>query len=128
MKLLDKQTILNVDDLPHEDVFVQAWNGTVRVRAMSGKERDNLRAIMEASANEISVVHANLLAVTLVDETGAQLFTAGDVDGLRNKCATALDNLFAVAMRLNRMGDKAVDDAVKNLEGDQNAGSGSVSP
>ena len=128
MTLLSKQGILGSSDLLHEDVDVPSWGGTVRVRAMSGKERDELRVIMEESRDTISVVHASLLSVSLVDENGAQLFTASDVDSLRGKCATTLDKLFTVAMRINRMDGAAVDDAAKNSEGDQSADSGSGSP
>ena len=42
MSLLSAAEILAADDLPTEDVEVSEWNGTVRVRALTGAERDKL--------------------------------------------------------------------------------------
>ena len=38
--LLSKEQILAAEDLPHKDVPVPEWKGTVRVRALTGFERD----------------------------------------------------------------------------------------
>ena len=42
MNLLTKSAILGINDLKHEDVPVPQWGGTVRVRAMTGQERDEI--------------------------------------------------------------------------------------
>ena len=41
--LLNRSAILDAEDLKHEDVEVAAWGGTVRVRMMTGAERDEFR-------------------------------------------------------------------------------------
>ena len=38
--MLDKNTILNADDLPREKVTIPQWGGDVFVRTLSGSERD----------------------------------------------------------------------------------------
>lgn len=124
MTMLSRSGILDAPDLEHQDVDVPAWGGTVRVRAMTGRERDDLRVVMVDNRDVISVVTANLLAVTLVDENGARLFLPEDVERLRGKDALTLDNLFAVAMRLNKMDKDAVDTAAKNLEAAPSGDSG----
>ena len=38
--LLNKEQILNADDLTFEDVEVPEWGGTVRIRCLESTERD----------------------------------------------------------------------------------------
>lgn len=129
MTLLSKNAILGAKDLPHEDVPVPAWGGTVRVRTMTGAERDEFRASVAASDGETGVpigqFSAALLVATCVDESGARLFTTSDMAALQAKAAAALDAPAAVAMRLNGLGANAVDAAQKNSLSGQSADSGS---
>ena len=124
--LLSKSAILAAPDLKHEDVIEPQWGGTVRVRTMTGIERDEFRAAI-ASENGIPVgkFSAALLAATIVDADGARLFTIDDMAALQAKSAASLDAPAAVSMRLNGLGSNAVEEAVKNSEADQNASSGS---
>ncbi len=46
MGLLTKDDILGADDLATEDVEVPEWGGCVRVRALTGTERDAFEAAM----------------------------------------------------------------------------------
>jgi len=130
MKLLNKSAILGVEDLKHEDVFVAAWGGTVRVRTMTGAERDEFRTVIASDDGKPAPgkVSAALLVATCVDENGARMFTADDMDALQEKSAPALDVLAEVAMRLNGMGSTAVSDAAKNSASTQSDDSGSGSP
>ena len=129
MKLLTKQAILAAADLPHEDVPVPEWGGTVRVRSMTGVERDAFRAALNAEGGTpIGQFSAALLAATIVDEAGNKLFEAADLEALQAKSAKALDIPAGVAMRLNGLGGAAVADAAKNSAAAQNADSGSGSP
>ena len=129
MTLLTKQAILAAADLPHEDVSVPEWGGTVRVRSMTGAERDQFRAALNVEGGTpIGQFSAALLAATIIDEAGNKLFDLGDLESLQAKSAKALDAPAVVAMRLNGLGGTAVVDAVKNSAADQNADSGSGSP
>lgn len=113
MALLSKLAILNAEDLKHEDVEVKQWGGTVRVRVMTGTERDEFRAMLASEEGSVPVgkFSAALLAATCIDETGARLFTLEDVEQLQEKSAASLDAPAAVAMRLNGLGGAAVDEA-----------------
>lgn len=130
MGLLSKSAILGAQDLPHEDVPVPAWGGTVRVRTMTGAERDAFRASVAAAEGESGVpigqFSAALLVATCVDESGACLFTASDMAALQAKSAAALDAPAAVAMRLNGLGANAVQAAEKNSVSGQSEDSGSA--
>lgn len=130
MPILDRSAILGADDLKHEDVDVPAWGGSVRVRTMTGQERDEFRAAIatDEGGTPVGKFAAALLVVTVVDEAGARLFSAADMDALQKKSAASLDAPATVAMRLNGLGGVAVEEAVKNSEADQNAASGSGSP
>lgn len=129
MTLLTKSAILGASDLPHEDVPVPAWGGSVRVRTMTGLERDQFRAAI-ASEDGVPVgkFSAALLAAACIDENGERLFTMEDMEALQAKSASSLDAPAAVAMRLNGLGATAVEDAVKNSESGQSGDSGSDSP
>lgn len=128
-KLLSKDAILNADDLKHEDVDVAQWGGTVRVRTMTGAERDEFRNSVSAEGGigpgRFSVA---LLAATLIDETGARLFTVAEIDQLAEKSATSIDKPAAVSMRLNGIGGAAAEESAKNSASGQSDDSGSGSP
>lgn len=126
--LLSKSAILGVADLKHEDVPVPAWGGTVRIRAMTGMERDVFRTSIASEAGvPVGRFSAALLAATIVDEGGVRLFTVDDIDALQAKSAASLDVPAEVAMRLNGLGSKSGPDAAKNSESGQSGDSGSGS-
>lgn len=128
MELLSKSAIIGAADLKHEDVDVPEWGGTVRVRTMTGTERDEFRAATARDGGiPISEFSAALLATTIIDASGARLFTLDEMAVLRAKSATSLDALTAVAMRLSGLGANAVKDAAKNSESTQSDDSGSGS-
>ena len=129
MGLLNKLAILGAEDLKHEDVEVPQWGGTVRVRMMTGAERDEFRSALASEEDGVPVgkFSAALLVATCVDENGARLFTMEDMDALAEKSAASLDAPAAVAMRLNGLGGGAVQAAVKNSASGQSDDSGSAS-
>lgn len=116
MTILDRNAILAAQDLAHEDVAVPEWGGTVRVRMLSGAERDAFIAGMVDAEGKADLAdyRTRLLSFALVGEDGARLFTNADVASLAGKSAPAIDRVFAVADRLNRIGNAAVDAAEKN--------------
>lgn len=132
MKLLNKAAILGAEDLKHEDVPVAAWGGTVRVRMMTGAERDEWRASIaptdDGTPTGVGKFSAALLVATCIDENGARLFTIEDMEALQEKSAAALDAPVAVAMRLNGLSAGAAQAAVKNSASGQSDDSGSASP
>lgn len=117
--LLTRDAILAADDLSFEDVPVPEWGGTVRVRTLSGTERDAFEAsIVEQRGKKSSVdmrnIRAKLAARTIVDEDGKRLFSERDVELLGAKSASALQRVFEVAQRLNGLSDGDVEELVKN--------------
>ncbi len=127
MGLLTKSAILGAEDLKHEDVDVPQWGGSVRIRMMTGAERDEFRAALAVDGGvPVGQMAAVLVASTCIDVEGERMFSLSEVEVLRAKSATALDTIATVAMRLNGLGTVAADTAVKNSESDQSDDSGSA--
>lgn len=119
--LLTKEAILTANDLVTEDVEVPEWGGTVRVRAISGAERDAFeQAIVTRKGKNVTTnlanIRAKMVALCVVDEHGQRLFGDKDVLLLGTKSAAALDRVFTVAQQLAGLTDKDVDELAENLE------------
>jgi hypothetical protein len=130
MALLSKEAILQADDLPTEDVDVPEWHGTVRVRALSGKERDAFEASLQQQRGKDYVrntanVRAKLVAKCLVGEDGERLFSENEVNALGAKSAAGLDRVFEVAAKLSRLSEEDIDELGKSSGSDQSEDSSS---
>lgn len=106
-KILNKADILAVNDRLTELVEVPEWGGSVYVRTMSAAERDlEERRIYDAQQGKkgsaaMANFRARFLALTLVDEQGAPLFTLKEVDQLAEKSFAVVSRLFEVSQRIN---------------------------
>jgi hypothetical protein len=119
MPLLTKDQILNADDLKFEDVKVPEWGGAVRVRTMTGTDRDqyeqyivNIRS--DKKDDNLANIRSMLLAHTVVDDNGELLFTKDDIEALGLKSVKALQRLFNVASKLNALNDSDIEDLAGN--------------
>lgn len=130
MKLLKRSEVLEAPDLKHEDVPVPQWGGAVRVRMLTGAERDEFRKMAAEFEDGIPPVRfaSMLLALSCIDEDGERMFTVDDIDALEAKSAGSIDVPAAVSMRLNGFGAQAMADAQKNSASGQSDDSGSASP
>lgn len=133
MSTLSRDAILAANDLPTVTVNVPEWGGDVVIRAMTGAQRDEYeQQCLATRGDDHSINMRNLRARLVVfcaaDENGNPLFGPGDVEALGNKSAAALDRLFDVAQRLNRLSGKDIDELGKRSASDRNGGTGSASP
>jgi hypothetical protein len=114
--ILSREQILAAQDLTSEEVPVPEWGGTVRVRMMTGAERDALGASLLGADKKVdmSQYRTRLLAACLVDEEGRPLFGPDEVGLLGAKSGVALDRVYRVAERLNDVGAGAVEAAQGN--------------
>ena len=118
-KILSKADILGCSDLRFETVAVPEWGGSVRVRTLSGAERDAFEATLMKILNgkrvpDMDNLRAKLLAATVVDEEDKPIFGVHDLVALGRKSAVAIDRIFAVAQRLNAMAPESVEESIKN--------------
>lgn len=114
--LLTRDAILGAQDLQTQDVEVPEWGGSVRVRMLSGAERDAYGRMLIGADGKPSMdgYRAKLLALCIVGEDGQPLFTPDDVNALERKSAGALERVYQVAESLNALGAKAVETAAGN--------------
>lgn len=123
MTYLTKQQILEARDIRYVDVEVPEWGGKVRVKMMTGTERDAYEASLyevKAGPDGKSDIRFNredmrckLLARVLVDEQGRRLFADAEIRTLGQKSAAALERVYKEAQRLNALDDEAVAAAEK---------------
>lgn len=121
MTLLSREQILGADDLKSEDVPVPEWGGTVRVRALSGAERDayeagivTLRGDGSKTVN-MKNLRGRLVSLSCVDEDGSRLFTDEDAIALGDKSASALERVFDVARRLSGLSEEDVEELAEGF-------------
>lgn len=120
MALLSRAQILEVNDLTTEDVEVPEWGGTVRVKTLRGRERDEFeKSTVIRKGNNVRQnmdnFRAKLIALCAVDEDGVALFASRDVHGLGLKSAAALERVFEVCTRLNGMTKKDIEDLTEDF-------------
>ncbi|MEU0309785.1 hypothetical protein [Streptomyces cyaneofuscatus] len=133
---LSAEQILDADDLAIEDVPVPEWGGTVRVKGMSGTERDRFEAgfvgnDMKQLPKDKALEHyrARIAAACLVDHAGNKMFrSVGEVRRLSEKNAEALQRVVDVANRLSGLTQEDVEELTGNSEPGQSDSSTSASP
>jgi len=128
MALLSKDQIWQVEDTLIVDVHVPEWNGTVRLRGLSGAERDAFEAeSVQQVGSDVRVnkrnFRARLIAACAINEDGTPLFDKRDIIHLGQKAAKPLDRLFDECLRLNGMRPDDVKELTENLEEVPNAAS-----
>jgi len=124
MEYLTKNQILEAKDITFEDVEVPEWNGMIRIKCMTGSERDSYESALYEfhpstdGKGRVKLkrddLRAKLLARTIVNEKFERLFSDIEVKKLGEKSAEVLDRLFAIAQRLNGLGKEELDNAEKN--------------
>ena len=124
--VLSRDQILQADDLATEVVEVPEWGGKVKVRALTGRERDRLEASVTRTNSQGEMVgmnldnlRARLCSMTLIDEEGKLMFTSkADVIALGGKAGVVLNRVFEVAQRLSGITPEDVEKLTKNSSGD----------
>lgn len=120
MGLLSRDEIKAIQDAAFEEVEVPEWGGSVRVKALSGSERDTFEAsLTEQKGKKVRMqmknVRARLVRLACVDEKGKPMFQASDEYWLGEKSAAALDRVFDAAMKLAGMRTEDVEELTENF-------------
>lgn len=121
MSDISKDEILRKSDMKIEEVEVPEWGVRLRIRTLSGTERDMFENRISKDRIGIRGLFA---ALVICDEKGERIFADTDQYALGKKSAAALDRILDVGLRLNGMKEEAVKDLEKNSESNQSAGSG----
>ena len=128
--LLTRDMILKASSLRTEEVEVPEWGGTVLVRELNGRQRDEWEASLAVQRGkqmvpDVANMRAKLVARTVVGEDGEPVFTQQDVNALGELSAAALDRVFEVASRLSGLSEADLEAAAGNSGTGQDAGSSS---
>lgn len=132
MGYLSREQILAADDRTYADVPVPEWGGSVRVRSMTGRERDQLeRSVMVEKKRGLKEVNmenfrAKIVALTVVDESGELLFTERDVRALGEKSSKAVARIANKASELSAITDDDVEEMTEDFDEAPSDGSGSA--
>lgn len=119
--LLNREQILAVQDTKYEDLPVPEWGGTVRIRMLSGYERDKFEEsnfVQKRGKQVLSLenIRARLVSLCVVGEDGKRVFSDLDVMALGRKSSAALDRVFEAAKKLNRFSEDDIEEMVGNSQ------------
>lgn len=128
MALLSKEQIWSANDIQYEDVSVPEWGGEVRVRGLSGRERDRFEADslkQKKGQREVNLenIRARLVVACVVDENFKPLFDKSDIMRLGEKSASALERVFKAAQKLSGMSDEDMEELAGNSDSGQSGNS-----
>lgn len=115
--MLTRDQILSAQDTKSETVAVPEWGGDVKVRMMTGRERDEFEREQYEMAKMGQLgdnIRARLIARCLIDDEGKPLMTSNDVQALGEKSSAALERIARVCRRLNKLEDEDVKELAKN--------------
>jgi len=116
--LLSKEQILGAQDLRFETVSVPEWGGEVRIRTMTGADRDAYEQSLFASRgpdekSNLRNVRARIVAYSAVDEDGKRIFEESDIAALGEKSAAALERVYLACRRLSAITQEDIDELGK---------------
>jgi hypothetical protein len=102
---LSKVEILAIPRRTAEEVNVPDWNGSVRVKLMTGGERDEVFAGIEQrdGRTDMRVYRSRLVSASVVADDGSPMFTYDEALALDDSQPAALHLLFNASQRINRL-------------------------
>ena len=113
---LNRDQILQADDIRKIVLEVPEWGGAVTIQTMTGAARQ----IFQNSVNKKSGIPDNmmerLIIATVIDDKGEPLFVPSDIPALAKKSAVALNRVFEASAELNGLTAKSVDDIAGESE------------
>lgn len=129
MSLLTKKEIKQVKDHTTQEVEVPEWNGSVLVRSMTARERDEFEAemLLQAEGKKPASVRARFVMICCVDESGNRIFNEADLPWLENKSFAPMQRIADVVRKISKLTVEDVEELEKNLEKDRAESSNSDS-
>ncbi|PRX90821.1 hypothetical protein [Allonocardiopsis opalescens] len=110
--VLGRDQILSARDALTDYVDVPEWGGRVKIRSLSGTERDAFEAGIAGNGKKLRLenIRAKLVAKCAINEQGQQLFSTADTAALGRKNAAVLDRVFQACQKLSGITDEDVDE------------------
>ena len=104
---LTREQILGIKSFRSKTIEIPEWNGEVRLKAMSGAERESLEErVYETVGDKLQMKKGvsyipELLVKSWCDDDGNRLFQDDEIDLIKAKDSTILAKLFKVAAEVN---------------------------
>lgn len=119
----DAKAILDTQDMKFEIVAVPEWGGNVRIRTMSGEERDAFESSIAGEGKKMNTqnIRAKLVMLTVVNAAGDRIFTKEQIEALGKKSAAALNRVYEASAKLSAITKQDVEELAKNSEDGQPA-------
>lgn len=120
MALLSREQILSADDLKTLDVHVPEWGGDVRLRALTGEERDKFEASFTVqrggkTKQNVANFRARLVSMCIVNERGERMFNPADINALGRKSVSALQRVFNACNEMNGLSEEDVEELTEGF-------------
>ena len=121
LRMLGRDDILNADDRPVTVLPVPEWGGAVRLRGLTGEDRDAWE--LWIGANKVGATEMNLrnarvkiVASCIVGEDGNPLFGETDIKRLAKKSARALTRVYDEACKMSGLTKEDVEKIEASLK------------
>ncbi len=101
--VLTKDQIIAASDRKTIMVDVPQWGGNVMLKEMSAKSRGWLVEQWDKKRIGVATMPTYMVALSVVDADGKQLFNIDDIESLAQKSVAAIDIISAAALKLNGM-------------------------
>lgn len=132
MAMLSRDDILKAEDRKFEVLPVPEWGGDVRLRTLTGRERDEFESSTvqtnkkgQQSANLVNI-RARLVSLCIVDENDERIFPSKtDIHLLGDKSAAALERVFSKCNEMNGLTNEDVEELAENFSETPNESSDS---
>ena len=129
VRVLTRADILAAEDIDYEYLDVPEWGGTLRVRGMTGTERDRYDAEsfiagQKQGGTPLDEFRVRRVAKCIVDDNGLRIFSDQDIAALGQKNGAVLDRIDDVIVRLSKVGEAAVEKEKADLKAVPSDGSG----
>jgi hypothetical protein len=126
---LSKEQILAAEDLDTVIEPVPEWGGDVTLKMLSAKERITWeQEVFPDGVVNTEKFLTSLVARSLVDESGARMFSDDELDALGAKNPAVIARLRELAAKLNKIGQTDQKEAEKNSAADSASSDSSNSP
>lgn len=129
--MLAPTAVAGAQDAQTEDVECPEWGGWIRLRGLTGRERDAFEAgIMRGRGRnrqpDLRNLRARLIVACAIDEEGNRLFSDADATMLGNKSARVIGRLFDAAQRLSGLSDDDIEELTEDFDDAPSGSSTSV--
>lgn len=112
----DAAAILAVDDMKFEIIQIPEWGFAIRIRSMTGEERDAFESSIAGEGKKMNTqnIRAKLVMLTVVNAKGERIFNKDQIDQLGKKSAAALNRVYEASAKLSAITKADVEELAKN--------------